>query len=741
MIRDTFQRRLAAIVATDMVGYSRLMHLDEAGILARQKAIQDDLMDPAVRHFGGRIVKTTGDGALLEFPSAVNAVEWAVAMQRGMSGREADLPQELRIAYRIGINLGEIVHENDDIFGDGVNIASRLEGCADPGGICISEAVFRNVRGKLDLGFADLGPQQVKNIPDPIPAFAVLLDPKDAGTLVKAPRAPPKILRTGAAAAALVLVLLAAGLFVWPHLVPPHPEAERLLILPISAATAADQQIADAATEDFIASLSRLKGIQTAPYAVSQSYKGIALQPGKIGPGAESGYVLDGTAGRAGDRIELAMRIRDFDDAGAVIWEQRASGAHEQVFDLLAGLKQGAAAELIGALPAPERAVLRAPATTDFGAFLAYAEAERFRASGNFFELKLALPLYESAIAQDPGFLAAHAGYATVNFIIWHRSYNTIRYTLDALEEAERTVRHILDIDDTYPDALAIRIGIKIEKRQWDAALTEARGAVFLQPDEPQLRHALGQALLAAGHYDEARTEFTIYEDLSPRLNSSELRDLAFHRLLLGEVDRALALLGRVPPEESDRIDQYLVAAVAHARKGDIEAGTRFMDLFLKETVFNNLLWQKGYFGRYSDPALYAAWAEALSAVGMPASPFDFEKGRDADRLGQDELVALFSDKYEEIADTGPFGMPYRQESPTEGVLVEYFGWMDGQPITSHWEIRDGQYCHRSEAIHVGREECDNVYIDRERSTDTVKYIANVSSFGVFESEFRRKAD
>ena len=739
MVQEVLQRRLAAIVAIDMVGYSRLVQLDEAGTLARQKAIRTDLIDPAVRSFGGRIVKTTGDGALLEFASVVSAVEWAVAVQREMPDLEVDTPEDRRIAYRIGINLGEIVHDGDDIFGDGVNIAARLEGCADPGGICISEPVFLNVHGKLDLGFVDLGPQQVKNIQDPITAFAVLPNPEDAGTVVTAHRTRKPNMRFGVFAFALVF--LAAGYLAWFWLAPPQPSGDRLLIVPFAAATAGDRQIADAATEDFIASLARLEGLQTVPHAVSLGYKGIAPEPGEIDPETGIRYVLGGTAVRVGDRIELAVDLRDFGDDGAVIWEESAGEAPEELFDLLAGLKQRAIAELVGPLSARERSVLQAPGTKDVSAFLAYAEAERFLASGNFFELEKSLPLYERAIEQDPDFLAAHAGYATVNFIIWSRSYNTIRYTLDALDEAERTVRYILNIDDTHPDALGIQIGIKIEKRQWNAALTEARGAVFLQPDEPRLRYVLGQALLAAGLYDEARTEFTAYEDLSPRLNASELRELAFHRLLLDETDRALALLNRVPLEESDRIDQYILAAAAHARNGDIEIAKRFMDLFLKETVWNNLLWQQGYFGRYSDPAIFALWAEALSAAGMPASPFDFEKGREADRLGHDELVALFSDEYEEIVDTGPFGTPYRQDRPSKGVTVMFFGWMDGQPITSRWVIRDGQYCHRTKAVHVDREECNNVYIDREKSTDAVKYVANVYSFGVFESEFRRRVD
>ena len=142
MVEERVQRRLAAIVAADMVGYSRLMEIDEADTLARQKAIQAELINPKVKEFGGRVVKTTGDGALIEFPSAVNAVLCSVAVQREMAGREADIPEDRRIAYRIGINLGEIIHDGDDIFGDGVNVASRLEGLAEPGGIRVSEAVL-----------------------------------------------------------------------------------------------------------------------------------------------------------------------------------------------------------------------------------------------------------------------------------------------------------------------------------------------------------------------------------------------------------------------------------------------------------------------------------------------------------------------------------------------------------------------------------------------------------------------
>ncbi len=194
MAQDTVNRRLAAILAADMVGYSRLTQLDEAGTVARQSACLKELVAPAIKELGGRLVKTTGDGFLVEFPSAVDAVLCAVKIQREMAAREQDMPSDQRIVYRIGINVGEIIYDGDDIFGDGVNVAARLEALADPGGIHISKSVFDNVKGKLDLGFANLGAQKVKNIAQPVPMYQVLMNPDDVGKVIMA---APKVSRRG----------------------------------------------------------------------------------------------------------------------------------------------------------------------------------------------------------------------------------------------------------------------------------------------------------------------------------------------------------------------------------------------------------------------------------------------------------------------------------------------------------------------------------------------------------------
>ena len=175
MAYDPVERRLAAVLAADMVGYTRLMEADEAGTIARQKKHRKALIDPKIAAHRGRIVKTTGDGMLVEFASVVDAVESAVAIQQAMAGREADIPEDRRIRYRIGINLGDIVFDGDDILGDGVNIAARLEGIAEPGGICLSGTVYEQVFTKLDLAFDDRGEQNLKNVSRPIRAYGVVL--------------------------------------------------------------------------------------------------------------------------------------------------------------------------------------------------------------------------------------------------------------------------------------------------------------------------------------------------------------------------------------------------------------------------------------------------------------------------------------------------------------------------------------------------------------------------------------
>jgi class 3 adenylate cyclase/TolB-like protein len=732
-------RRLAAIVAADMVGYSRLVEVDEAGTIARQKMINDDLISPKVKEFGGRVVKTTGDGALIEFPSAVNAVLCSVAVQREMADREVDIPEDRRISYRVGINLGDIIHDGDDIFGDGVNVASRLEGLAEPGGIYISEAVFNNVKGKLDLGFADLGPQKVKNLSEPISTFKVLLDPGDIGKIVKSKTLLSSPVRNGLAALAVFLLIASGGYFVFDSVATRGRGEPRLLILPLKSEMSSNKTFADAATENLIASFARLKGLTISPRNVSMAYKGIEITREDLPEDLDIRYILDGTVHAEDGTIEIAARLRDTQiGSEEVIWEQTMSGPSAEIFDLLATLKQNATSAMKVKISPVEREILATSPMATIDAYLAYSMAENFRGSGNFFELKDALQAYEFAVENDPKFVDAYLGIAEVNFEIWSKSYNTIRFAPHAFEEAKRAVDQILKLNPSHPKAIGLQILFSIQKLNREKAVADAKGAVFFRPNEPWLRNILGQALLASGQSEEARTEFSTYEALSPRLNSAEKYDLIHQYLRLNDVEKALSLIADIPTEETYNIEYYSVAANAHARSGNLEVAKSYGALFLKDTVWGNLTWQKPYFDIYADQSVFEDWANAFSAAGVPDLPYDFGNGREDDRVRHEDLIELFSERYVEVHSVGPFGAPYSEVRSPDGTIAMTFQWMNGVDLTGTWSIKGDQFCHRILAVHLDREECNNVYIDREKSTNEVKHISNVYSFGVFNSQFRR---
>jgi class 3 adenylate cyclase len=239
-------RRLAAILAADMVGYSRLMGADEVGTIARQKALHAEAIDPAIAEHGGRIFKTTGDGLLVEFPSVVDAVTCAIAVQAGIAGHDTGLPEARRIRYRIGINLGDIVIEGDDILGDGVNVAARLEALAEAGGICISGDVYRQVRNKIDIGFEDLGEQRVKNIAEPVRTYRVAL----AAPATKS--APAKDADSQ------------------------PPDKPSIAVLPFNNMSQDPEQeyFTDGITEDIITDLSKISGLFVIARNSSFAYKG-----------------------------------------------------------------------------------------------------------------------------------------------------------------------------------------------------------------------------------------------------------------------------------------------------------------------------------------------------------------------------------------------------------------------------------------------------------------------------------
>jgi len=363
----TQTRRLAAILAADVAGYSRLIGADEGGTLDRLRALRRELLDPKIAEHRGRLVKTTGDGLLVEFGSLVDALRCAVEVQSEMTGHNTGVPPNKRIELRIGINVGDIVVEGGDIFGDGVNVAARLEGLAEPGGICVSARVQEDAAGKLDLAFEDIGEQQLKNIARPVRVFGAVIGQK--------PVPEP----------ALAL-----------------PDKPSIAVLPFAnmSGDAEQEYFADGMVEEIITALSRIRWLFVIARNSSFTYKGQAVDVKQVGRELGVRYVLEGSVRKAGNRVRITGQLIDA-TTGAHLWADRFDGSLEDVFDLQDKVASSVAGVIEPALQAAETARSANRPTTDLTAYDLYLRAYAMSLSSAA-RFPDPLGLVEQAIARDP---------------------------------------------------------------------------------------------------------------------------------------------------------------------------------------------------------------------------------------------------------------------------------------------------------------------------------------------------
>jgi TolB-like protein/class 3 adenylate cyclase len=377
------ERRLAAVLAADVAGYSRLMGADEEGTLSRLKATRKALIDPTIAMHRGRIVKTTGDGMLVEFASAVDAVRCAVEAQRAMAVQNTDLPQAVRIEFRIGIHVGDIIFDEADIFGDGVNIAARLEGIAEPGGVCISDDAQRQVRGKVDIGFDDMGLQTLKNIVEPIRAWRVRI-----GAEAASPDPPDSLLKQPQ-----VLAL---------------PDKPSIAVLPFQNMSGDPEQeyFADGVVEDIITGLSRFKSLFVIARNSSFSYKGKAVDIKKVGRELGVRYVLEGSVRRAGARVRITAQLIDAAQ-NKHLWAEKLDGDLSDIFALQDTLTMMIVSSVSNRLEQAEIDKAESKPTTLLDAYDLYLKGQTLVRFGRRFDE--AYQLFVKAFTLDPNYAAAYA--------------------------------------------------------------------------------------------------------------------------------------------------------------------------------------------------------------------------------------------------------------------------------------------------------------------------------------------
>ncbi len=506
MASERVERRLAAIFAADMVGYSRLMEADEEDTLARQKAHRKELIDPTIAEHNGRIVKTTGDGLLVEFGSAVDAVLCAVKIQRAMTEREAGVADDRRIAYRIGINLGEIVIDGDDIFGDGVNVAARLEALAAPGGIRIADVVFKNVRGKLDLGFEDLGSQMVKNIAEPVASYRVLLDPGAVGAVVtKRSRSRKPVF---AIAAALAVAI--AGIVWWQPWSSPleRASAERMkfrlpakpsiAVLPFANLSRDKGQdfFADGITEDIITDLSKISGIFVVARHSTRGYKGKATNIRQIAEELGVRYVLSGSIRRAGTKLRITARLID-DIRGNHLWSGRYDRDVKDVFAVQSDVTKRVVKAMAVTLKAREHDRVFQKYVTNIEAYDAW---QRGRAIVEVPRRKNILEgeaLFKKTIELDPKFAGGYAG-LSFNYSVKARfGYSSSRQ--EDVDLALALAKKAIQIDPTFAWSHIALAGAHLANGDHDAAVDAMQKALAIQPGGYETNLFMGFYFFFAG--------------------------------------------------------------------------------------------------------------------------------------------------------------------------------------------------------------------------------------------------
>ncbi|MGX5803382.1 adenylate/guanylate cyclase domain-containing protein [Bradyrhizobium sp. Arg314] len=582
-------RKLAAILAADVVGYSRLASADEDLTLARLRALRSDLIDPTIAVHHGRVIKRTGDGALVEFRSVVDAVRCAVEVQNGMVERNAGVPQDRRIEFRIGIHLGDVVEESDgDLMGDGVNIASRLEGVAAPGAICLSEDAYRQVKARLDLSVSDLGSTQLKNIAEPIRVYSLQVG--SAGTKAAATSetatsrssAPPKL---------------------------------SIAVLPFAnmSGDAEQDYFADGISEDIITALSKLSQLFVIARNSSFTFKGQNVHVQEVGTKLGVRHVLEGSVRKSGNRVRITAQLIDA-TSGGHLWAERFDRDLTDIFAVQDDVTQ----QIVGALALNltegerQRLAPEHPRNTEaYDCFLRGRELwHRLTKETNV----AARDLLQRAIELDPKFASAHAFLALTHGLDYLNRWSAS--PPESMAQAEEAATRAVTLDDSDPWAHWALAIVKLYTRRHDEAINEAERAIVLNPNFAEGHVILGEALHYSGRSEEALESFARAKTLNPYFPDVLLHFQASALFQLGRYEEAVDLLTqRLARNAVTDVSRALLAA-SYGRLGRFAEARAAWQEVLRVNPDYSLEYRRKVLP-YKNPADFELMVDGLRKAGV----------------------------------------------------------------------------------------------------------------------------
>jgi adenylate cyclase len=634
-------RKLAAILVSDVVGYSRLAGADEGRTLSRLRGLRSDLIDPAIDAHHGRIVKRTGDGSIIEFRSVVDAVRCAIEVQSAMVERNAGVAPGNRIAFRIGIHLGDIVEESDgDLMGDGVNIAARLESICEPGGVCLSEDAHRQVRDRLKENFVDLGERQLKNIARPVRAYALpavaITGSRDQGpraTRVSALRGGDRWIGVIAACAA---VLIAAGWFGWRAWTPPQTAALTaasdklataprlsIIVLPFENLSGDKEQdyFADGITDDLTTDLSHLGGSFVIARNTAFTYKGKPVDAKEIGRELGVRYLLEGSVRRLGDKVEINAQLIST-ETGAHVWADRFDGERNKLGDLqvevVSRLANSLGVELVKAEAL--RSMRERPNNPDAIDLVMRATAKGNTTGDNKSINGEAIDLNERALALDPQNEPAMVNLA---FVLTDRAGNLWSDDPEGdIARAEKLSDSALALQPDDAWAHMAKSQVFFSRRQWKAAISQTEAALADDPNNASAHANLSFWNMFLGHSEDGFAGVETALRLSPRdpLVPWWQFNMCHLHTHLAQWEKAIEWCGKSIASGNDTMYPYVDLAAANAWAGhDKEAKETVAQLRKLYPDFTVQSWAGIHWS--DDPTFneqYARIVEGLRKAGLP---------------------------------------------------------------------------------------------------------------------------
>jgi adenylate cyclase len=580
-------RRLAAILAADIAGYSRLIGADEGGTLRRLRAIRDELVDPKIDTHHGRLVKTTGDGLLIEFGSVVDGLRCASEIQVGMAERNGTVPQDARIEFRMGINVGDVVVEDEDIFGDGVNVAARLEAMAEPGGICVSARVQEDAAGRLDLSFEDMGERQLKNIARPVRVYRI----------VASSRSP-------AVAAPVPLTL---------------PDKPSVAVLPFANLSGDPEQefFASGIADDVITALSRYPSLFVISRNSCFTYKDRAVDVKQIGRELGVRYVLEGSLRKAGSRIRVSAQLVEA-ESGKHVWAERFDRDLTDIFAVQDEITEAVTTAVAPAVDQAERqrAMRKPPDRID--AWAAYQRGMWHLSRTNAKDNAIAEEFFQRAIDLDPAFAGGYKGLATAQMN--SGSAYQARSLAEAMTQGEALARRAIALDGSDAEARSLLARVLYDRGDYEGALAEIDCALAFSPNLGVAHAVRGATLIFSGWREEGIEALAKCIRLDPHDPDlvTRLAQIAMARYLAGEYEAAIEAAKRAIRLYPHHAMAYRWLAAALGQTGRLDEAKEALEktISLAPASFDTLVRRRVPWMRPED---YAHEIEGLRKAGWEA--------------------------------------------------------------------------------------------------------------------------